>query len=103
MGAPGPFIGGGRLIHPPDPSMDVLAAWGGRRPYRDLPFHGLIGEPVADLELHGKDASCPGRQGWRHARKLRLHGPGLRLLPGPGLAILDHAPSLAQSRAPTRR
>jgi len=41
--------------------MDVLAAWGGIRPYRDLPFPGLVGEPVADLELHGKDASCPGR------------------------------------------
>jgi hypothetical protein len=29
--------------------MDVLAAWGGIRPYRDLPFPGLIDEPVADL------------------------------------------------------
>src|SRR3989442_13933644 len=81
--APGPILSGGRLIHPPDTSMDVLAAWGGIRPYRDLPFPGLIGDAVADLELHGKDASCPGRQGWRHTRELRLHGPGFRLLPGP--------------------
>jgi len=53
--APGPILSGGRLIHPPDTSMDVLAAWGGIRPYRDLPFPGLIDEPVADLELHRED------------------------------------------------
>src|SRR5882724_5091608 len=80
--APGPILSGGRLIHPPDTSMDILAAWGGIGPHRDLPFPGLIGEPVADLELHGKDASCPGRQGWRHTRELRLDGLGLCLLPG---------------------
>jgi len=32
--------------------MDVLAAWGGIRPHRDLPFPGLIDEPVAELKLH---------------------------------------------------
>jgi hypothetical protein len=52
MGAPGPILSGGRLIHPPDTSMDGLAAWGGIRPYRDLPFPGLINEPIADLKLH---------------------------------------------------
>jgi hypothetical protein len=30
--------------------MDVLAARGGIRLYRDLPFPGLIDEPVADLQ-----------------------------------------------------
>jgi hypothetical protein len=40
--------------------MDVLAAWGGIRPYRDLPFPGLVNEPVADLKLHRQDAACGG-------------------------------------------
>src|SRR2546427_13221115 len=87
MRPPGPLLSGGRLIHPPDTSMDVLAAWGGIRPYRDLPFPGLIGKPVADLELHGKDASCPGRQA------------GFRLLPGPWLS---HPGSRAESSAIAR-
>ena len=58
--APGPLLSGGRLIHPPDTSMDVLAAWGGIRPYRDLPFPGLVDEPVADLKLHRQDSACGG-------------------------------------------
>ena len=29
--------------------MDILAAWGGIRPYRDLPLPGLVDEPVADF------------------------------------------------------
>jgi len=66
--APGPILSGGGLIHPPNTSMDVLAAWGGIRLYRDLPFPGLINEPVADLELHRQNTAC----GWR-----------LRLLRGP--------------------
>src|SRR5713226_4046147 len=55
--------------------MDVLAAWGGMRPYCDLPFPGLIDEPVADLELHWQDSF---RRRLSHARQLTL--PGLALL-----------------------
>jgi hypothetical protein len=33
----------------PDTSMDVLAAWGGIRPYRDLPLPGLVDETIPDL------------------------------------------------------
>src|SRR2546427_12541187 len=66
MRPPGPLLSGGRLIHPPDTSMDVLAAWGGIRPYRDLPFPGLVGKPVADLELHRQDAA------WLPRRRIRL-------------------------------
>jgi hypothetical protein len=58
VGAPGPVVSGGRLIHPPDTSMDVLAAWGGIRLYRDLPFPGLIDEPVTRVVL--EDAGCRG-------------------------------------------
>src|SRR6266436_9477753 len=70
MGAPGPVVSGGRLIHPPDTSMDALAARGAIRPYRDLPLPGLIDEPVADLELHRQDPS-----------RRRARGRGLLLGP----------------------
>jgi hypothetical protein len=43
--------------------MDVLAARGGIRPYRDLPLPGLVDEPVADLELHRQDSACGGLRG----------------------------------------
>src|SRR5712692_6362409 len=72
MRAPGPILSGGRLIHPPDTSMDVLAAWGGIGPYRDLPFPGLINEPVADLKLHRQHAGRAGRRGLSRRRQRRL-------------------------------
>src|SRR5881296_1568507 len=80
--APGPILSGGRLIHPPDTSMDVLAAWGGIRPYRDLPFPGLIDEPAADLQLH--------RQHARLGRRCRLSP---RSRPSP----MSRRPSLSRS------
>src|SRR2546428_6487671 len=70
--APGPILSGGRLIHPPDTSMDVLAAWGGIRPYRDLPFPGLIDEPVADLQLHRQHAGRAGGRGLSRRRQRQL-------------------------------
>src|SRR2546428_8796634 len=79
--APGPLLSGGGLIHPPDTSMDVLAAWGGIRPYRDLPFPGLIDEPVADLQLHREDAGRAGRRRLSRRRQRQLPASGLlRLL-----------------------
>ena len=40
--------------------MDILAAWGGIRPYRDLLLPGLVDEAVADLKLHRQDSACGG-------------------------------------------
>src|SRR2546422_11321797 len=83
--APGPILSGGRLIHPPDTRMNVLAAWGGIRPYRDLPFPGLIDEPVADLELHRQHAGRAGGRGLSPRRhpQVAASGSPARLLGAP--------------------
>src|SRR3989442_11732842 len=84
MRAPGPILSGGGLIHPPNTSMDVLAAWGGIRPYRDLPFPGLIGKPVADLQLHRQHTGRAGGRGLSRRRQRQLLASvSLGLLLGP--------------------
>src|SRR3989475_9062708 len=84
MRAPGPILSGGGLIHPPHTSMDVLAAWRGIRLYRDLPFPGLINEPVADLQLHRQHTVRAGGRGLsRRQQRQLLASVSLGLLLGP--------------------
>ena len=62
--APGPLVDRVRLIDPPDTSMNGLPTWRRIGPYGDFPLAGLVGQAIADLELHRENAGrLGGRQG----------------------------------------
>jgi hypothetical protein len=82
--------------------MDVLAAWGGIRPYRDLPFPGLIDEPVADL--HAEPVALVGEYSipvvYKAEEESRIRGlPGGAGRVGPARAIRSPGPPAAAATA----
>jgi len=55
VGAPRAFLDEGRLIHPSHAHVRDLAARRRARPVDHFPLAGLVGESVADLELHREE------------------------------------------------
>src|SRR5713101_7286650 len=76
-----------RLAHPLKPHVSILAAGRGVGPADDLPFLGLVGEPVADLELHRQYTCRAGGRGLSRRWQRQLPASvSLRLLLGTGLS-----------------
>jgi hypothetical protein len=63
VSAPAAFLDDGGLIHPFDAHVRGLAAGGRVQSIDDFPLAGLVGDSVADLELHRPEARRGRRAG----------------------------------------